>query len=221
MSSSVVAGVWVAFNVGLLLGLWAEEAELRSPWRPVTSAWVPVALGVLRAELVTLLGLMVLLVLQPVSWVPFAALAVLAALVGRVRFMQVIRRRCLWWSVAGAGLVGLWPAVVVRRAGPAGLVSTWLCPSLRGLRGSEGLPANCSSFLLVSLNHIGVVYEWEVSVFEGLGAGVAVDGTAVGRGGEVLSQGRGARGVLTPVTVLGDGSSVGVVPAFWKGVEEQ
>lgn len=71
------------------------------------------------------------------------------------------------------------------------------------------------------MNHIGVVYEWEVSVFEGLGAGVAVDGTAVGRGGEVLPQGRGARGVLTPVTVLGDGSSVGVVPAFWKGVEEQ
>lgn len=92
---------------------------------------------------------------------------------------------------------------------------------MRGPRRPEGLPVNCSSFLLVVLNHIGVVYEWEVSVFEGLGAGVAVDGMAVGRGGEVLSQGRGARGVLTPVTVLGDGSSVGVVPAFWKGVEEQ
>ncbi|WP_143223909.1 hypothetical protein [Actinomyces oris] len=151
MSSSVVAGVWVAFNVGLLLGLWAEEAELRSPWRPVTSAWVPVALGVLRAELVTLLGLMVLLVLQPVSWVPFAALAVLAALVGRVRFMQVIRRRCLWWSVAGAGLVGLWPAVVAvflpataplgARVGAAYLVMVVACGVLNVARFVAGVVA--------------------------------------------------------------------------------
>lgn len=42
-----------------------------------------------------------------------------------------------------------------------------------------------------------------------------------GRGGEVLPPGRGARGVLTPVVYMGEGSSVGVVPAFWKGVEEQ
>lgn len=35
----------------------------------------------------------------------------------------------------------------------------------RFLRRPEGLPVNCSSFLLVFLNHIGVVYEWEVSVF--------------------------------------------------------
>ena len=71
------------------------------------------------------------------------------------------------------------------------------------------------------MNHIRVVYEWEVSVFEGLGAGVAVDGAAVGRGGEVLPPDRGTRGVLTPVVYMGEGSSVGVVPAFWKGVEEQ
>lgn len=38
-------------------------------------------------------------------------------------------------------------------------MSTWWF-----LRGSED-PANCSSFLLVVLNHIRVVYEWEVSVF--------------------------------------------------------
>lgn len=38
-------------------------------------------------------------------------------------------------------------------------MSTWWF-----LRGSED-PANCSSFLLVVLNHIRVVYEWGVSVF--------------------------------------------------------
>ena len=27
MSSSVAASLWVAFGVGLLVGLWAEEAE--------------------------------------------------------------------------------------------------------------------------------------------------------------------------------------------------
>ncbi len=32
------------------------------------------------------------------------------------------------------------------------------------LRGSEG-PINCSSFLLIFSNYMGVVYEWEVSVF--------------------------------------------------------
>ena len=58
-------------------------------------------------------------------------------------------------------------------------------------------------------------------MFGGLQAGVAVDGTAMGRGGEVLPPGRGARGVLTPVVYMGEGSPVGVVPAFWKGVEEQ
>ena len=58
-------------------------------------------------------------------------------------------------------------------------------------------------------------------MFGGLLAGVAVDGTAMGRGGEVLPPGCGARGVLTPVVYMGEGSSVGVVPACWKGGEEQ
>ena len=79
MSSSVAAGLWVAFSVGLLVGLWAEEAEQRPPRGVAVSEWVPVALGLLRAELACLLGLMVLLVLQPVSWPPFAALVVVAA----------------------------------------------------------------------------------------------------------------------------------------------
>lgn len=109
MSSSVAAGLWVTFSVGLLVGLWAEAAEQRSPRGLSVSEWVLAALGLLRAELVVLLGLMVLLVLQPVSWVPFAALVVMAGLVGRVR---LVRRRCWWWLVAGVGMVLSWPAVV-------------------------------------------------------------------------------------------------------------
>ena len=105
MSSSVAAGLWVTFSVGLLVGLWAEEAERRSPRGLSVSEWAPVALGLLRAE-------MVLLVLQPVSWVPFAVLVVMAGLVGRVRFMRLVRRRCWWWLVAGVGMVLSWPAVV-------------------------------------------------------------------------------------------------------------
>lgn len=62
-------------------------------------------------------------------------------------------------------------------------MSTWLCPSMRGPRGPEGLPVNCSSFLLVFLNHIGVVYEWEVSVFVELRA-VALRRCAWVLGGE-------------------------------------
>lgn len=112
MSPSVAAGLWVTFSVGLLVGLWAEEAEQRPPRGLSVSEWVPAALGLLRAELACLLGLMVLLVLQPVSWVPFAALTVMAGLVGRVRFMRLVRRRCWWWLVAGVGMVLSWPAIV-------------------------------------------------------------------------------------------------------------
>ena len=112
MSSSVAAGLWAVFSVALLVGLWAEEAEQRPPRDLSVSEWVPAALGLLRAELACLLGLLVLLVLQPVSWVPFAALVVMAGMVGRVRFMRLVRRRCWWWLVAGVGVVLLWPAVV-------------------------------------------------------------------------------------------------------------
>ena len=113
MSSMMISALGAAFSGALMLGLWGEEAQKRSP-RAVDGAawWLPVALGALRAELVVLLGLLVLLVLQPVSWVPFAALVVMAGLVGRVRFMRLVRRRCWWWLVAGVGMVGLWPAVV-------------------------------------------------------------------------------------------------------------
>ena len=93
MSSSVAAGLWAVFSVALLVGLWAEEAEQRPPRDLAASKWMPAALGLLRAELVVLLGLMVLLVLQPVWWVPFVVLVVVAAWVGRVRFVQVGRQR--------------------------------------------------------------------------------------------------------------------------------
>lgn len=114
MSSSVAASLWVAFSVGLLVGLWAEAAEQRSPRDLAASEWVPSALGLLRAELACLLGLMVLLVLQPVSWVPFAVLVVGAAWVGRVRFMHVARQPRRWWqqAVVGAVLLVVWLAIV-------------------------------------------------------------------------------------------------------------
>ena len=150
MSSSVATGLWVAFSAGLLVGLWAEEAEQRSSRDLAASEWVPAALGLLRAELVALLGLMVLLVLQPASWVPFAGLLVLAGLVGRVRFM-LVRRRCWWWLVAGVGLVGLWPAVVAAflpatapvgvRAGAAYLVIIVACWVLSVARFVAGVVA--------------------------------------------------------------------------------
>ena len=144
--------MWVAFSVGLLVGLWAEAAEQRSPRDLSASEWVPAALALLRAELVVLLGLMVLLVLRPVSWVPFAALVVMAGLVGRVRFMRLVRRRCWWWLVAGAGLVGLWPAVVAVflpataslgvRAGAAYLVMIVACWVLSVARFVAGVVAS-------------------------------------------------------------------------------
>ena len=114
MSSSVAAGLWVTFSVGLLVGLWAEEVERRSQGRVGVSRWVPAALGVLRAELVVLLGLMVLLVLRPVSWVPFVVLVVVAAWAGRGRFVQVGRRRRRWWQRTAVGVVLLevWLMVV-------------------------------------------------------------------------------------------------------------
>ena len=124
MSSSVATGLWVAFSVGLLVGLWAEEAERRSPRDLSVSEWVPAALGLLRAELVVLLGLMVLLVLQPVSWVPFAVLAVVAAWVGRVRFVQAGRQRRQWWQRTAVGVVLLevWLVLVaVSQPGTASL----------------------------------------------------------------------------------------------------
>jgi len=114
MSSSVAAGLWAVFSVALFVGLWAEEAEQRLLGGVGVPRWVPVALGVLRAELACLLGLMVLLVLQPVSWVPFVVLVVVAAWAGGVRFVQAGRRRRRWWQRTAVGIVLLevWLMVV-------------------------------------------------------------------------------------------------------------
>jgi hypothetical protein len=105
MSSSVAAGLWAVFSIALFVGLWAEEAEQRLLGGVGVPRWVPAALGVLRAELACLLGLMVLLVLQPASWLPFAALLAAAVWVGRVRFVQVGRRRRRWWQRTAVGVV--------------------------------------------------------------------------------------------------------------------
>lgn len=105
MSSSVAAGLWAVFSVALLVGLWVEEAQQCSLGGVGVPRWVPAALGVLRAELACLLGLMVLLVLKPVSWVPFAALLAAAVWVGRVRFVQVGRQRRRWWQRTAVGVV--------------------------------------------------------------------------------------------------------------------
>ena len=114
MSSTIIGALGGTFSVALLVGLWAEEAEHRSPSDLGVSEWVPAALGLLRAELVVLLGLMVLLVLQPVSWVPFVVLVVVAAWAGRVRFVQAGRRRRRWWQRTAVGVVLLevWLMVV-------------------------------------------------------------------------------------------------------------
>ena len=105
MSSSVAAGLWAVFSVALFVGLWAEEAEQRLLGGVGVPRGVPAALGGLRAELACLLGLMVLLVLKPVSWLPFAALLAAAVWVGRVRFVQVGRQRRRWWQRTAVGVV--------------------------------------------------------------------------------------------------------------------
>lgn len=164
MSSMMIGALGAAFSGALMLGLWGEEAERRSPRGLSVSEWVPAALGLLRAELVVLLGLLVLLVLRPVSWVPFAALVVMAGLVGRVRFMRLVRRRCWWWLVAGVGMVGLWPAVVAVflpataplgvRVGAAYLVmivvlsvTRFVAGVVAGARGRHSLPGEYLSLI--------------------------------------------------------------------------
>lgn len=111
MNSTMIGTLGAAFSVALMLGLWGEEAHKRagSTWRAA-----PAALGVLRGELVVLLGLMVLLLLRPMSWVPFVVLAVAATWVGRLRFVQATRQRCRWWQrmAVGVALLMVWLAVV-------------------------------------------------------------------------------------------------------------
>ena len=145
MSSTMIGALGAAFSVSLMLGLWGEEAYRRvgSSW------WVPAALGLLRAEVTTVQGLMVLLVTRPVSWVPAAGLALVAVWAGVVRFVRVAQpeawsqRRWAWLGpyaalvVAWIGLVGVFlpvPGALGERLVTAGVVALVMCVFFLGVR---------------------------------------------------------------------------------------
>lgn len=113
MSSTMIGALGATFSVALMLGLWGEEAQRRtgSTW------WTPAALGLLRAEVTTVQGLMVLLVTRPSSWVPAAGLALVAVCSGAIRFVQLAQpetwaqRRWAWLAPYSA-LVTAWIGLV-------------------------------------------------------------------------------------------------------------
>lgn len=145
MSSAMIGFLGAAFSVALMLGLWGEEAYRRAG----SSWWAPAALGLLRAEVTTVQGLMVLLVTRPVSWVPAAGLALVAVWSGVVRFVQLAQpeawaqRRWAWLApyaalvVAWIGLVGVFlpvPGVLGERLMTAGAVALVMCVFFLGVR---------------------------------------------------------------------------------------
>ena len=113
MSSTMIGALGAAFSAALMLGLWGEEAQRRtgSTW------WAPAALGLLRAEVTTVQGLLILLVTRPVSWVPAAGLALVAVCSGVVRFVQLAQpeawsQRRWAWLIPYAALVAAWIGLV-------------------------------------------------------------------------------------------------------------
>ncbi|WP_315066306.1 hypothetical protein [Actinomyces oris] len=145
MSSTMIGMLGAAFSVALMLGLWGEEAHRRAG----SSWWAPAALGLLRAEVTTVQGLMVLLVTRPVSWVPAAGLALVAVCSGVTRFVRVAqpeawaRRRWVWLApyaalgVAWIGLVGVFlpvPGALGERLMTAGAVALVMCVFFLGVR---------------------------------------------------------------------------------------
>lgn len=113
MSSTMIGFLGAAFSVALMLGLWGEEAQRRtgSTW------WTPAALGLLRAEVTTVQGLLILLVVRPVSWVPAAGLALVAVWSGAIRFVQLTQpetwpQRRWAWLAPYAALVATWIGLV-------------------------------------------------------------------------------------------------------------
>lgn len=113
MSSAMIGFLGAAFSVALMLGLWGEDAYRRAG----SSWWAPAALGLLRAEVTTVQGLLVLLVVRPVSWVPAAGLALVAVWSGVVRFVQMAQpeawaQRRWAWLVPYAVLVAAWVGLV-------------------------------------------------------------------------------------------------------------
>lgn len=145
MSSMMIGALGAAFSVALMLGLWGEEAYRRAG----SSWWVPAALGLLRAEVTTVQGLMVLLVTRPVSWVPAAGLALVAVCSGAIRFVQLAQpeawaqRRWAWLApyavlvVAWIGLVGVFlpvPGALGERLMTAGVVALVMGVFFLGVR---------------------------------------------------------------------------------------
>lgn len=145
MSSTMIGALGAAFSVALMLGLWGEEAYRRAG----SSWWAPAALGLLRAEVTTVQGLMVLLVTRPVSWVPAAGLALVAVWSGAIRFVQLAQpeawaqRRWAWLApyaalvVAWIGLVGVFvpvPGALGERLVTAGVVAAVMCVFFLGVR---------------------------------------------------------------------------------------
>ena len=113
MGSTMIGALGGTFSVALLLGLWGEEAQRRagSTW------WAPAALGLLRAEVTAVQGLLILLVTRPSSWVPAAGLALVAVWSGVVRFVQVAqpeswRQRRWAWVAPHVALVVAWVGLV-------------------------------------------------------------------------------------------------------------
>lgn len=145
MSSTMIGMLGGAFSVALMLGLWGEEAYRRAG----SSWWAPAALGLLRAEVTAVQGLMVLLVTRPVSWVPAAGLALVAVCSGAIRFVQLAqpeawaRRRWAWLApyavliATWIGLVGVFlpvPGALGERLVTAGVVALVMCVFFLGVR---------------------------------------------------------------------------------------
>ena len=145
MSSTMIGALGATFSVALMLGLWGEEAHRRAG----SSWWAPAALGLLRAEVTTVQGLMVLLVTRPSSWVPAAGLALVAVCSGAIRFVQLAQpeawsqRRWVWLApyaalvVAWIGMVGVFlpvPGPLGERLMTAGTVAAVMCAFFLGVR---------------------------------------------------------------------------------------
>ena len=141
----MIGTLGAAFSVALMLGLWGEESYRRAG----SSWWAPAALGLLRAEVTTVQGLMVLLVTRPVSWVPAAGLALVAVCSGVTRFVQLAQpeawaQRRWAWRIPYAVLVAAWiglvgvllpvPGALGERLVTAGAVAAVMCVFFLGVR---------------------------------------------------------------------------------------
>lgn len=145
MSSTMIGFLGAAFSVALMLGLWGEEVHRRAG----SSWWAPAALGLLRAEVTTVQGLLILLVVRPVSWVPAAGLVLVSVCSGVTRFVQLAQpeawaqRRWAWLApyaalvVAWIGLVGVFlpvPGALGERLMTAGAVALVMGVFFLGVR---------------------------------------------------------------------------------------